>query len=82
MKGAPLFLLLSSIAIVAVCCCWNSGAMAGVALSGQLLVMSVSLNVHYYRRSKGVARIDNGWGRACPGIYTPLELTLGLDDGG
>ena len=60
MKGAVLFWLLGSIATVAALWYWGGGMMAGVGLLGQLLVLSVSLNVHYYRRSKGVARIDDG----------------------
>lgn len=60
MKGALPSWVLGSVATVAVCWHWNGGMVAGVALLGQLLMLSVSLNVHYYRGFEGVARTEDG----------------------
>ena len=52
MKSALLFWLLGSIAIVAAWWHWHGALMAGVGLLGQLLVLSVSVSVYYYRKAK------------------------------
>ena len=60
MKGAVLFWLLGSIAVVAAWWYWHGAFMGGVGLLGQLLVLFVSLSAYYYRKGKGLARVEEG----------------------